>query len=141
MLTHVPQAKPVSESWSLELRNILTSMLQKVRFSVVLICYCLRCFLSVANESSNAIKVASRALSTSPSSLLSYCCITQDPDNRPSTKEILATPYMEQHGGRIEGKLGPANYVRGLSQLTQGVQPMLTDICSEVSIACYVKTF
>ncbi|KAL5256617.1 hypothetical protein ACHWQZ_G011760 [Mnemiopsis leidyi] len=78
--------KPVSESWSQDLRNILTSMLQK------------------------------------------------DPDNRPTVQDILDTPYMKGCEKILEERLGPQNYVRGLSQLSPGRQPVLTNLSSEVYI-------
>ncbi|XP_063695269.1 serine/threonine-protein kinase Nek9-like [Bolinopsis microptera] len=78
--------KPVSESWSQDLRNILTSMLQK------------------------------------------------DPANRPTMQEILDTPYMKGCTGILENRLGPQNYVRGLSQLSPGRQPVLSHLSSEVYI-------
>ena len=56
----------------------------------------------------------------------------QDPEDRPSMKDILSTPYMRKAREIIEGKLGPPSYVRGLSQLSPGTQPMLTNLSSEV---------
>ena len=34
----------------------------------------------------------------------------------------------------LEERLGPQNYVRGLSQLSPGRQPVLTNLSSEVSL-------
>ena len=48
-------------------------------------------------------------------------------------QEILDTSYMKGCEGILEAKLGPQNYVRGLSQLSPGRQPVLTNLSSEVS--------
>ena len=54
-------------------------------------------------------------------------------------QEILDIPYMEKCGSILESKLGPKNYVRGLSQLSPGTQPILSNLSSEVNIRipCY----
>ena len=52
-------------------------------------------------------------------------------------KDILSTPYMRKAREIIEGRLGPPSYVRGLSQLSPGTQPMLTNLSSEVPSGVY----
>eukprot|EP00116_Pleurobrachia_bachei_P010723 sb/3470985/ len=63
-----------------------------------------------------------------------HSMLQKDPADRPAMSDILETPFMVECARVVESKLGPQNYVRGLSQLAPGTQPVLTNLSSEVFI-------